>query len=493
MNRLFGKLTELEVDFELFDRRIQGVRFWQLIRVEIFRRITQLALNESKTKGAWISTRDKLKSFLSSFSLGVSIKEQKFLSNLIKFILLAFSFKRNPLFTLRKDILFFGSPRRVLRPDGFWWDIYTDFIIDELTLSSVTIEGPIGFEHRSPAKTKGLGYLNLLNILELVPDNMGSNKVNLTDDEKAFLQTLEIEIQDRFAFNVELTSRVLTALRKRKIRRPFYKLLLKRIQPKVVVIVFGRDKVDFIRVAQEMGIPVVELQHGTIGPHDVGVSYPKQFHGRVTFPDFFFTFGDHWNHSAQFPIEQDRIVSGGFPFLECEFEKYRHIPKRKQILFISQWIIGKEISQFAVDVSKLPELDYDIVFKLHPMDCIDWRDRYPELDSADIRVIDESTPSLYKLFAESQVLVGVYSTAVVEGLMFGLDTYVIDAFGIEKIQHFIDAGAMKKVADVYDLVDNLSDSHLSHDFRSDTYFRPNATKRIACYLKQLAERNNLSE
>jgi len=168
-DRLFGMLAELEVDFELFDRRIQGVRFWQLIRVEIYRRITQLALNESDTKGAWIPTRSRLKSFISPFSLKVLKKERKFLTNIIKFILLAFNFKRNPLFTLRKDILFFGSPRRVLRSDGLWWDIYTDFIVDELALSSVTIEGPIGFEHRSPTKTKGLRYLNFLNILEFMP------------------------------------------------------------------------------------------------------------------------------------------------------------------------------------------------------------------------------------------------------------------------------------------------------------------------------------
>ena len=66
------------------------------------------------------------------------------------------------------------------------------------------------------------------------------------------------------------------------------------------------------------------------------------------------------------------------------------VKKKKQILVISQWVIGEDLSRFAVELSKVKDLGYKIVFKLHPLNYRGWQEKYPWLVDSDVEVIDHS-------------------------------------------------------------------------------------------------------
>src|SRR5699024_2275823 len=108
--------------------------------------------------------------------------------------------------------------------------------------------------------------------------------------------------------------------------------------------------------------------------------------------------------------------------------------KKKQILFISQGTIGKELAKLALNISRnMP--DYHFIFKLHPGEFDRWRSEYTELSTAakfeNFEVIDNNKINLYRFLAESDYQIGVYSTAIFEGLTLGCKTVLFNLPGIE--------------------------------------------------------------
>jgi hypothetical protein len=310
----------------------------------------------------------------------------------------------------------------------------------------------------------------------------------MTNDEYQLLDTIESEFMKKFSIDLGVRDIIRSMLERVVFERPFYKILLGRIKPKVIVITTSYSHIILNRVAQEMGIPVIELQHGMIGPYHVGYSYPEAVHNKVTFPDYLFTFGEFWSKSSSYPIDKEKIVPVGFPYLEEQLKSYKDVKKKSQIVFISQADVGHTVADFAVELAKTPNLNAEIVFKLHPRDYMGWHERYPGLMRSNITVIDKPKPTLNRLFAESTIAVGVFSTGILEAMMFGLDTYVIDAFGVENFIHFIEAGIVKLVRDVPDFVRMYKDSELQSTISTETYFKPNAAQRMARYITRIAQR-----
>ena len=132
--------------------------------------------------------------------------------------------------------------------------------------------------------------------------------------------------------------------------------------------------------------------------------------------------------------------------------------KNNQILFISQGVIGKYLSRFAVGLfDKLANdnTEYNFIYKLHPGEYDTWRDNYPELVNADknpnFTVIDNSKTPLYKLFAESKYQVGAFSTAIYEGLQFDCVSFIVDLPGVEYLDILIDKYGYKELNDSNDI------------------------------------------
>ncbi len=206
---------------------------------------------------------------------------------------------------------------------------------------------------------------------------------------------------------------------------------------------------------------------------------------KSTFPDWLFSFGDFWVESNEYPITKNQIVSVGFPYLENEIAKYSSVKKKKQVLFISQWTIGESFSKFASKLSEVDELGYRIVYKLHPLESMNWREKYPWLAKADLDVIDDNRTPLYRLFAESNFLVGVYSTAVYEGLAFGLQTFVFDAIGAEFMDSLVEINIVIKISSVDEIAKHIITGSRFEQLETEKFFRTDAKNRIVRLLSKM--------
>jgi len=393
----------LEASTRPFGVRYDGTPVWEQIRFLVFRRVVS-ALQGWGTPHT-SAERDR--------SLYVA-RARLLAKNLVR---------RNPFLGDRHDVLFWGHPRRKRLDDGLWWDIYCDPITDALALDYLHVEEPHLNDHFTPAKTGRLRYVDAIEILGELGQVVGG-----TVGRPAFegFADVEREIRERFGLDVAVHDIARRVLAFRQAVKPLYRRFLSRVDPELVVLVVsyaGRE--PFIEACQEQGVPVVELQHGIVDEYQYGYSYPD-WRTKETFPDHLFTFGEFWNRQAEFPIPDDQVHAVGYPHLERSVEHYADVPRRDQVTFVSTGEVGRELSKMAVEVADSPASDWSVVYKLHPGEADRWRSEYPWLVDADVDVVDHSGRPLHRLFAESRAQVGVYSTALYEGLRFGAETYLVD-------------------------------------------------------------------
>jgi hypothetical protein len=273
-----------------------------------------------------------------------------------------------------------------------------------------------------------------------------------------------------FDVDIDLLGQVQRSLDVRRSTLPLYRRLLQQINPSIAFVVVGYGKEPFIEACKQESVPVVELQHGIINKYHYAYSYPED-RNKSVFPDYIFTFGKFWNTATEFPLPTGRVIPIGYPYLERELERYSGVKSTEQLVFVSQGLIGEELSKVAVELADGSRPECDIVYKLHPGEYDRWSETYPWLVDADVRVVDGSGPPLYRLFAESRAQVGVSSTALYEGIRFDLNTFILNVPGAEYATPLVDAGAAELVHSAGDLATRLPNSGTA-DIDTTRFFHP---------------------
>ena len=465
------RLFAIEDEMDLFGKKIAGVFFWELLRAGTQRKI----LGEAEV-------------FNRKEALG---KRQ--LSSWIKvgFHVIWSMLFHNPFFASRANVLFFGMYRRRLEKDGFWHDIYCDPLIEQLEkegLRCCMIERPpFGRPIPRPVKTKHVYYFDFIEACFLAARRLGFWRVRLTEDERFFLTTLQDKLNEEFGTQLDLERDLVAELEKQRILLPFYKALLSKIAPKAVVIVNLPGHRALVQACKEVRVPLIELQQGATHKYSLEHSYEGEKRKKHVIPDYFFTFGDYWKRAVSFPLPPDRMPSVGFPYYEQELERYKNAERKKQILFLSQPMFGKHMSQFALELARELEGTWHIVYKLHPEEeGPTWQELYSTLARAGIEVLRDKEKPLYQMLAESEVQVAVNSTATYEGLGFGLRTYILDIPGVEAMEHLLETGYARLVGSVGEMRDLLAKQEEKKAWSGEEFFRKNSLNRMVGLIHNIA-------
>jgi hypothetical protein len=425
---LCENFLEMEADLGLLDETVAGVHFWERVRFFVHKRLLASLDISDETGG----DDTGVSQYLSGFKL--------LLRNAVEV-------ERNPFFASDADLLFYGKGRRKNLNDGLWWDIYIDPLLEGVNSSSVCLERPYNLSHSQPAKTDRLRYTDMILYTGTLLQKLGIT-ASVMDSESALLEQTESEIHSRFGVGIPLERMVRNDLARRRVRLPLYQRVLRGIDPEVAFLTSsynGRE--TFVEACQAEGIPVVELQHGVITKYHMGYSYP--YDNKNVFPDYFFSFGKYWSEAVDLPLPNENVIPIGYPFLEQRASEYQHVATKDQVLVISQPPYAGNLSRFAVALSESTAADETVVYKLHPKEYADWEERYPHLVSSAVE-ISAGEPPLYELFAESQAQIGVDSTALYEGLRFGLNTYILNDAGSVQMEYLLSNGHATLVRAVED-------------------------------------------
>jgi len=451
---VFTQLLDLEDDFDLFGQTIDGVYFWERIRKKVSRKIYYVnKTGTEKSSGQRLSKREEYFRAARNVSKNLAI--------------------RNPYFASNADVLVFGNERRKKLDDGLWWDIIADPLLEQMDRSWVMFEKPRLHEHKTPAKTENLRYLDLVNYSPKVLQELNLARYELESSDKLLLNKLEREINSRFGVKIDLVSLVTNILYKRKIRYPQYKKILTNVDPKVVV--FSKSgRYTFVEVCKDLGIPTIKLQTALRTEFNSKYSYPGDPRKHRTFADYKFVWGEESKERVPYPVADGNIQVVGYPFLEMQKERYCNEPNKNIILFISQTACGQELSDFAIKLSnKVDSETYEIVYKLHPAESDYWTEQYPKLKSSKVEVISEGETPLYKLLAQSSMLVGCTSSVLYEGLNFDLEVYLVDLLDLHRFDDLINNGYAEMVSTPDDLLHKIQTPTQNIKPDTERYFAKN--------------------
>lgn len=346
-----------------------------------------------------------------------------------------------------KMFLVFSTGRRIKNhKTGIYEDIYTDDIIKELGEDKCII---LEYSHKN-IHYHPFNYNILYNeinmfLVKLLKPFFDTKKIYFLDQ---LIYDINNFFEKEFGFSVDVNEILYTKAEILFRYKSVYKLMLKYLKPQKVLLVCSYGLESLIIASKELNIPTYEIQHGTITDFHLGYSFPKT-NSKYSFPDYLLVFGQFWKDTVNFPLANKNINVLGYPYLQNKINDFQKYTKKNQILFLSQGSIGKYLSKFAINFSKLNNSDLKIIYKLHPGEYDRWSIEYPWLklahDKNQLIVLDNNDHSLYELLSTSKWQVGVYSTAIFEGLVFGCNTYLVNLPGIEYMKYLIEFDFAKVV------------------------------------------------
>lgn len=428
IEKFTDKFLEFEYKHNCFAYNYNGFNYWIYIRYMLSNHILKL-LSPNDFGSIEIVKLTKLQ------------KMRLFSSRLLNAVF------HNPLYECRKNELLIVQHQRKYLIDEVYQDIYTNFLITQFQNANVLDTSDNGI-YKKPQIRKFLNddYSILKRILYNKLYHFPLSFISQIEDlQKSIEKEFKVILGTGYLKNMIFVSYTYY-----KSIKPFLYKLLKKMGTKFIIetVYYGQRNEILNEIASELGITTIELQHGTIGRTHIAYNFIEK-NTMPQFPDFLLTFSDYWKYTARFPIDASNIISVGFPHFEKEKSKN---PKQKSnkivILFISQTTIGCELSKIATKLNQLIDLEkFKIIYRLHPSESFEWRKRMPWLAKSGIEVIENFQNSIYSQFSIASIQIGVYSTALYEGLGFGLNTMIVKLPGYERLNSLVEKGYATLVTD----------------------------------------------
>ena len=348
----------------------------------------------------------------------------------------------------RADLLILCHPRRQKNGDVYE-SVFTDFLEEEFS-STLTLERLFDdHSHYEPAMTRRICYTDRITLKSYV-DRLLAKRFRKKEYENVRARVAAImeepfrELEEEQGIDLKKKTyyeRAVILYYFYHSRKKRYEAFLDKVSPKAVAEVVSKsvDAMLINELCRERSIPVIELQHSLLGPI---ARYPEGINEKQS-PTHYLSYSDYWSEYQSYPIPADNVYACGSPYFERQVARYRKPVKKEagceKVIFISGMAYGRELSEAAVRLSQLAREDrerkIEIIYKLHPDEFGSWRELYPYLAESGINVVDSRDVSIYEYFNDCTAQVGVFSTAIYEGMAFDLDTYILNmSFAAEFLQ-----------------------------------------------------------
>ncbi len=236
------------------------------------------------------------------------------------------------------------------------------------------------------------------------------------------------------------------------IQKRGYRKIFKRTSAKYVFAV-NAARMPLQAAAQSLGMKVIELQSGVFSKYSLQFSWPGS--PKIEYiPDEIWTWGDYWTSGIERAAGQSvRVIGSTAEFEAVRDRRIAKVPG--QVVVLSQPLIGLDILQAAIDFAA-SRPDLNVIFKLHPRNEIEEFAGYLDDPSTGPRPTNLSLMQFEKssleVIAESEISVGVFSTALIEAAGLGAKVAIIKLPGWEHLAPLIDGGYASAFDDAAGLV-----------------------------------------
>ena len=405
-----------EKKHNLFSKKISEFSFWGYIRFELNTKLTYS--NNKKNENGFVKKRSLKDVFL-------------FIKRLISGII------QSPYnINCENKILFLQSGISDTLTDGSKICRFTDLIIDEIPYNSQWVSDVlVSNKNRHRIVKYNFEILRIpYYFASLIRYKYFSLKEELykisNEISKYIYDDFNIEVSIDYLFNL-----IYKAYIRHKFLLKAYKKFLKKANPKCIIYecYYTVDHMCINEAAREMEIDTIELQHGVAdGAH---IAYNFIENSKYLFlPSKVYFWGKYWMNSSRLPVNYCKKLVTGFPWYDYNVRNYKHVENNDnvcRILVLSQPTITDQLLNIIcelIDWFDTNNFKFNLIYKLHPAEYRNSNFIINKLKiKKNIKIINDSKISIYSLFANSDIQIGLNSAALFEGVYYNLKTYIFDS------------------------------------------------------------------
>lgn len=457
---------QFEHKYKMFKKKVKGVYIWHYIRFNMFYEILKVygvdgvLVNHSPIKYS-------------------EFKKNKLWEKMITY---------NQFFAHHKEVLIVSHERKYYDKKGNARCIYTDLLSKYLSNTYYILDSKNTENEYIIQKNHNIIYQNIEIFKQVKRLQYTFEMVSTSELDSAIIIPLEtyFNLKLDVKFKNKISNLINHYLNNRKYLIQYYNYILKRIEPKIVILVvsYSFEKMVLCELAKERKIPVIELQHGMIGPMHIAYNFYSKIN-LPSFPDYLFTFGQFERDKAKFPISKEHIISVGYPELENKSKIYNKIKQTKKIiLFISQTL--EIIAEYAnIAAQNLDEKKYHIIFQLHPKEYSDWKLRLGAyLNHPNIEVRGDYKQTVHGSLAQADWVVGNFSTVLYEAQMYDVKVAILKVGLYKNMQYLYNCGKALLVDSPEYLIEQIKEDSF-HPDKKISIFERNSLNNIQMNINKI--------
>ncbi len=434
LKNITEKFEKIENNLNLWDIEEKGLYLWPYFRFSIYTQLlTKIGIYQDAHPILRVSKIKKIFRLIKRL-FSKSIKNDAFI-------------KGNDC----KAILVLEHPRRIIGENDILIDPYSDKISQKYIDNGykvLKIERP--YENNF-SNIEGKAKYNLNSIFLI----FCMFKTSISKKNAKLLNDFSFSLQKEFNCYFDITIMFKKYLTKQYAEYLVFKKLFKKVSFEKAYSVIYYSHPGFIHACNSSKVPVCEIQHGTIYDTHLGYRIEETFKHKKALPNTISLLGNKWLHFLRMPdFVQTNLLEDNI-FKNSIRSIYTKVRLNKEILFISQGTIGKDMFEYAKKLANSLR-DYQISFKLHPSEKTE-----DYIFSSDNLNIYKRNASLQELQKRCLLQVGVYSTALLEGVSAGIKTILLDLPGSEHFYSLVDKKMFYFANDV-DLLISIIKSNSSY-------------------------------
>lgn len=153
---------------------------------------------------------------------------------------------------------------------------------------------------------------------------------------------------------------IVSCLREFYIEYEYYRRLLRKLNPKTVIVNQNGLQKGLFCAAKSLGIKVAEVQHGT-SAGNIAYVYPFGIRNLVTLPNYIFTLS-HFFHEQLKDYPLEKIVCGNNNFYKNPLDFCKDDTNHKPVIMV----LYSDYHAFFIDIVKQIPSSITVYLKLHP-------------------------------------------------------------------------------------------------------------------------------
>ncbi len=450
-----------EENHKMFEKNIYGIHYWPLIRTEVFDHVYDVLLEHDERHPDLYKNKTPQ------------------IQNALKLLKYA----------IAKPHSFVGVDGRILLSMSCKKELDQAYLlIKNFSDDLFYINRPANFSHIIQEDTCDMMYPDGIEILRGIYVTINSHNPivisHIRDELVSWVGCLEKEY--KVSLNkTRIVSFVTHAIFSMKVLQPYFEKKIRKHRPRCIIVGPYYEKFNYalLLAAKKYGIRVAEMQHGAVSKFHIAYNY-LQMH-EAFMPDIFLFYGDYWKDILRFP-DKERIIVCGSIGLENRIKNYRSRESYHElrVLFISQGPYARVLYPLAQQLAAYIEKKgyrIKVCYKLHPSEVNTWNELHPTFNDDRVEI---ETGDLYHSMELSDFQVGINSTALFEGLAFGLKTFIFDCSFLEasEMKEFCKKGFGTLFSTPEELAEYIINSNkLNYDI--DYFWKRNSLKNISDVLK----------